>query len=175
MNYWNKMELNEAVQKLKDAGADVQDFKYTLKNGVFSYVIFPTLEDFLKCYGLDPNGPYAYDPPSEGYTGCVYDTTKGYHGVVKAVENKTAAGYWFKCDDFIKPDKYSVEKTRFGGAQIPMISRKNGTWLSFETYLKRRDAILAQQKAYDDYRDKIQKFVQSIRADFAEIADAFNK
>jgi hypothetical protein len=169
------MELNEAVKKLKDAGAEVQDFKYTLKKGVFRYVIFPTLEDFLKCYGLDPKGPYAYEAPTEGYTGYIYDTTKGNYGVIKTVENKTKSGYWMKCEDFIKPDKYNVEESYFGGTQIPMISRKSGPWISFETFLKRRDTILAQQKAYDDYKNKIQSFVKSIRADFEKMADAFNK
>lgn len=169
------MELNEALKSLKEAGADVQDFKYTLKNGVFRYVIFPTMEDFLKCYGLDPNGPYAYEPPSEGYNGCIYDTTKGNYGVVKAVDNKTKSGFWIRCNNFIKPDKYSAEESYFGGTQVPVISRKNGTWLTFETYLKRRDTILAQKKAYEDYRNKIQAFVTSIRADFEKMADAFNK
>ena len=170
-----KMQLDEALDILKEAKIKVEsknalDFNYKLTD---KYVIFPTVEDVVKCFGEDLNKGYTYISGNSYHYGCIgYD--EDYNESLIVVYKKTKEGYWTRRDDFYDDSSYKINERQdiLLNVTLPVINQ-TGKSLSFEDFLKKRTDIIMKRKAYDDYCKELRALSGYVKKRMTEMAKIF--
>ena len=161
------MRLDEALDILKEEKIKVEsDFNYKLTD---KYVIFPTVEDVVKCFGEDLNKGYTYLKDED----CIgYD--EDYYDELVTVDKKTKDGYWVDRNYFYYDYSYKINEKEdiLLGITLPVLNQ-TGKKLSFEAFLKKRTDIIMKRKAYDDYCKELRALSGYIRKKMTEMAKIF--
>lgn len=167
------MELDEALDILKEAKFSVEkedtDFNYKLTD---DYVIFPTVEDVVKCFCEDINKGYTYVPAHSIYTASI--SIPGTHDVLMVVHKKTKDGYWVERDDFYYDATYQVNEKHdvLLNISFPVLNQK-GKRLSFDTFMKRRKELSAKMAAYTKYCEEYNALAEAVKKRMTELARIF--
>lgn len=168
------MELDEALDILKEAKFDVEkednaDFNYKLTQ---KYVIFPTVEDVVKCFGEDLDKGYTYVPAHSNYAASI--SIPGTHDVLAVVDKKTKDGYLVECDNFYFDASYQVNEKQdvLLNVSFPVLNQK-GKSLTFESFMKRRKEISTKIAAYNKYNEELKALAASVKKRMTEMARIF--
>ena len=167
------MELNEAIDILKEAKFEVEkedaDFNYKLTE---DYVIFPTVEDVVKCFCEDSNKGYTYVPAHSNYAASI--GIPGTNDVLTAVDKKTKEGYWIERDVFYYDFTYQVNEKQdiLLNVSFPVLNQK-GKSLSFDTFMKRRKEITTKITAYNKYSEELKALAAIVKKRMTEMARIF--
>ena len=167
------MELDEAIYILKEAKFNVEkedaDFNYKLTD---DYVIFPTVEDVVKCFCEDLNKGYTYVPAHSIYTASI--SIPGTHDVLMVVHKKTKDGYWVERVDFYYDATYQINEKQdvLLNVSFPVLNQK-GKRLSFDTFMKRRKELSVKIAAYNKYREEYNALAELVKKKMTELAKVF--
>lgn len=168
-----KMELNEALDILKEAKFDVEkedtDFNYKLTK---EFVIFPTVEDVVKCFCEDLDKGYEYVPAHSNYAASI--SIPGTNDVLAVVDKKTKDGYWFERDDFYYDSTYQVNEKQdvLLNVSFPVLNQK-GKILSFDSFMKRRKELSTKITAYNKYSEELKALAAAVKKRMTEMARVF--
>lgn len=167
------MDLNEAIDILKEAKFDVEkedvDFNYKLTK---EFVIFPTVEDVVKCFCEDLNKGYTYVPAHSIYTSSI--SVPGTHDVLTVIRKKTKEGYWIDREDFYYDATYQVNEKQdvLLNISFPVLNQK-GKSLSFDKFIKRRKELSNKMAAYNKYTEELNSLAKAVKKRMTEMARVF--
>lgn len=167
------MDLNEALDILKEAKFDVEkedvDFNYKLTK---EFVIFPTVEDAVKCFCEDVNKGYTYVPAHSIYTSSI--SVPGTHDVLTVVRKKTKDGYWVERDNFYYDSTYQVNEKQdvLLNISFPVLNQKCKS-LSFDKFMKRRKELSTKMAAYNKYCEEYNALAKAVKKRMTELARIF--
>lgn len=167
------MELNEALDILKEAKFDVEkedaDFNYKLTE---KYVIFPTVEDVVKCFCEDINKGYTYIPAHSNYAAII--GIPGTNDILTVIDKKTKDGYWVERDYFYSDATYQVNEKQdvLLNVSFPVLNMK-GKRLTFESFMKRRKEISTKIAAYNKYNEELKTLAAAVKKRMTEMAKIF--
>ena len=168
------MKLDEALDILKEAKFDVDkesnaDFNYKLTE---DYVIFPTVEDVVKCFDADINKGYDYVKAHDIYCASIgipgSDTNED---TLVVVEKNTKEGYWVKRNNFYYDCSYQVNEKQdvLLNVSFPVLNGKSKS-LSFDKFMKKRKEITTRMNAYNKYCDELNALAEAVRKRMIELA-----
>lgn len=168
-----KMELNEALDILKEAKFEVEkedtDFNYKLTK---EFVIFPTVEDVVKCFCEDLDKGYTYVPAHSNYAASI--SIPGTNDVLAVVDKKTKNGYWFERADFYYDSTYQVNEKQdvLLNVSFPVLNQKSKI-LSFDSFMKRRKELSTKMAAYNKYNEELKALAEAVKKRMTELARIF--
>lgn len=166
------MKLEEALDILKEAKIEVTkskyDFNYTLTD---DYVIFPTIEDIVKCFMADETKNYQYIKGTHYSIPYIGNTEDCLVTVVK----KDKKGYWIDRIDFDSITKYkmNIKHDVLLTTDLPVLNSKGTKQISFDEFMAKREEITTIKKAYEDYSKELKALGNYVAKRMKEMAEIY--